>query len=387
MNVRFILQVIAKAVFRLSFYFGATAFAFFVVFGNPAVIKRTLINVNAYGRFVPAVIQENIRTNQASGSLSLKDPKVQQIIAESFPARSLEFNAERFINATSDWLNGRTETLTFKTDFTPNINLMADKLSAYAINRLAFLPVCPTTPQSVNPFTDNCRPEFYDLQQAKTELAADIRANNGILPKTVLTEKDLPKNQDGLTLPEQYNYAPKLFLFGKYSGWIFLAIALQSALVIMYTARKKREAVKYIGVTIVSSSVFLALTPLVYLYILPKAFSGFATKTVGSGVAGVLESVISQLNNNFNFVLVQLGVLFALFGLSILVLEKGSRPKSKYLKVPAKAGLASSEPPRNRKGRGTIGLLKAPIQTSEGERNTGKYQRDKKYRKVPRKEI
>jgi hypothetical protein len=71
----------------------------------------------------------------------------------------------------------------------------------------------------------------------------------------------------------------------------------------------------------------------------------------------------------------------------IIFIERLTRPKSKYSKVDKKAGLLSSEATRKKQNKNNINNSKIPIQTSEGEKQSTKFQKDKRYRKINKKDL
>lgn len=388
MKQKYFLQLIGKLLFRFSLYLGVTFFALFAIVGNPNTIKQAFIQTDAYERFVPAIIEENARLHGSGGSLSLKDPEAIQIISDSFPPISLQFNTEIVINGVYNWLNGVTNEPVFVVDLTNNINTMATNLSELGMSRLEQQPVCDVQPLLIDPFNDTCRPELYDFNEGRLSLASDIRNNNGIVSKMRYTADDLPRNDEGITIAQQFSYAPQVFTIGRYAHWILLGLMLQGVLLLVYATRKKRQAFRYIGKDLISSGIFISLTPLFYVYVLPRLLNGLPSQTGLAGSAVVLEDVLNHLTSTFNKTLITIGILVSLIGLSILALEKAVRPLSKYVKTDKKSGMASSEPSRKkRRARPVFVASTIPVQSSEGPRNTGKYQKDKKYRKIPKREI
>jgi len=384
---KYILRQVCNLVFRISFYAAATAFTLVIIFGNSSKIKQAFIQTDSYNRFVASIIDENVKkNNQTNDSLPLKDPTIQKIIKQSFPANTLQIDTETVIDSTYAWLNGVTPKPVFMINFTSNINTMADNLSKYAMARLKTQPICKVSQLTINPFTASCRPEFFDYSSQQIILANDIRANNGILSKTKLSINDLPKDNQGKTLIEQYAYAPRYFKLARYSPWFFGSLVLGSALVIIYMARRRREAINLVGTSMIGSSIFIMLSPLFFLYVFPRYFASFNAQISGSDGA-VLGDVINKLSTDFNYQLLITGIVLAVCGVLIVLFEKSTRPKSKYVRVNKKAGLISSDAKRTTKGKLRMNILDIPIQTSEGERRTSKYQKDKRYRKIPKKEI
>lgn len=386
---KFLLQQVSFTVFRVSFYTLATVVAFLMVFGSAGIIKQAFVANNAYQRFVPSVFASQEAAGQQTGSIPLGDPEIQKIIKQSFPPEVLQLNMELVIDRTYAWLNGQIPEPDFTVDFTPNVTYMADHLSNYAVTRLRNLPVCDKPPETIDPFTAECQPEFFDFEQSQADLMAAIKANNGILPNVVYTVNDLPKTADGKRLVDQYAYAPELFRAIRYAPGVLLCATLLSGLHIVYLARRKREAIRWLGTNASTSALFIVLSPLFYIFVFPRFFPSMHMGS-SADVSTVIGDVITKVSAEFNTSLILVGLVLTLIGAAVVVLERASRPKSKYIKVSNKSGLLSSErqaaPSKSKRGKRPYKLADAPIQTSEGPRNTGKYQKDKAYRTIHAKE-
>ena len=385
---KYILQQIAFNVFRLSLYGLATIIALCIVFTRPENIKQAFIYTNAYTRFVPSSIQQAVKLNQSAASAPMKDTTVQEIIIGSFPSTTLRIETEKVINSTYAWLNGLTPKPDFVVDFSSNINQTANNLSAYAIERLQLQPICKINPETVDPFTATCRPGAFDYVAEKDTLAQAIKENNGLLPKTKFTVDDLPKDARGRTFVQQYSYVPRLFMLMQYMPWMLFVIAAACAILVVALDKRKHEAAYRIGTNTVSAGVFLILSPLFYIHILPYFIPSLAISMQSSGSgSAVLGDVVNKVSLDFSNQLIYVSGMIVLVGVMMILLERATRPKSKYIRVEKKAGLTTSEKQRTKsKGRLILSESSVPIQTSEGKKQSSKYQKDKKYRKIPKKE-
>lgn len=373
---------------RLLIYFTAVMTAISLLFGTPHVIKRTLVETKAYERFVPATIEANVRGGQPSSSLPLADEEVQKILIKSFPARDLQIKTEATIDSIYVWLNGATEQPEYKIDFGPNVDLLADEMSVYLINKVAFLPGCFDQPTEFDPLTTKCKPEPFDVIAERQELAKQIRENNGLLPKTVYTAKDLPRNQAGKTVIEQYPQIPTVFRLFKLSPIFLGLLTLLCGVTVLWLSRSKRRALKQLGTALISNGVFLCLSPIFFIYVLPQFAGGLQTGFGAHGAQTVSDDVSRMLNNKLSMWLLIVGALVTALGLAIRLLERGTRPQSPYGNVKKKSGLISSIQPRSGNGRFKLDPAKVPLQSSEiSVTKARKRKRDKKYRKIPKDKI
>ena len=294
---------------------------------------------------------------------------------------------ELVVDSTYAWLNGSTAEPDFMVDFTPNVEYLADHLSNYAMTRLQSLPLCETPPEQIDPFTATCEPEFFDFARSQTEFKEAIKANNGIVPKTLYTINDLPRTTEGKRVVDQYAYVPEVFQAARYAPGILVGTTLLSGLSIVYLARRKREAIRWLGTNAASSGMFIVASPLFYIYVFPRFFPGLSAGH-STDASAVFGEVIGRLTTDFNTSLILVGIVMALAGAAVMTLERGTRPKSKYIGIKEKAGLTSSERPvpRGKRGKGALAAADVPLQTSEGKRPSGKYQKDKSYRTIHAKE-
>lgn len=385
---KYIAQIIIFNIFRFSLYVLVTVIALYIVFARPIGVKQSFIETKAYERFVAETITAAEKANQNTSSAPISDPNIQQIIKESFPPQKLQRETENVIDAAYAWLYGNAKEPAFSVDFSQNIEHMATRLSEYGINRLKSQPICEAYQPTIDPFSATCRPAQFDYVTEKETLKNEIIKNNGIISKKVLTAADLPKTTDGKTLIQQYSYAPKLFSFMLFAPLIALSVTFASALIVVYLDRKKRAAVRSIGSNIISANLFLILSPIVYFYVLPFFFPSLGNSSMSGGGGAVLGDVINKVSIDFSNWLIKVGVAALFIGISIILLERSTRPKSKYLHVDKSSGITTSETARkNKKGKVVLSEASVPLQTSEGRRSKHKYPKNKKYRKIPKKEF
>lgn len=384
---KYIVQQMSYDVFRFSLYGFVTVVAFCVVFARPEAVKHVFVQANAYNRFVPLSIEAAVRQNQNNAAAPIKDPAVQQIIQDSFSASKLHVETEKVIDSTYAWLNDETAKPDFVVDFSPNIDTLAQELSTYGMSRLRALPICSVDMQVTDPFTASCRPQSFDYVAEQKSLEDAIRANNGIIPKTTFTVDDLPKTADGRTLVEQYAYVPQLFRAILYAPYVLLGVTIMSAVVAIRLDRKKRIATQRIGKSVIGATVFLILSPLFYVYVLPYFVPALSVDAAAGGGGVVLGDVITILTKQFTNQLIMVGLLCMVIGVMILVLERVTRPASRYVRVEKKAGLTSSEASRAKRGKIVVTAADVPIQTSEGKRSRYTQRTNKRYRQLAKKEF
>ncbi|MEI6237522.1 MAG: hypothetical protein WCP03_02905 [Candidatus Saccharibacteria bacterium] len=384
---KYFVQQIALNVFRLTLYGLVTVFALCFVFTTSKNIEKAFVTTKAYQKFIPISIEAAVKLNQNSNQAPIKDPAVQQIIKDSFPAEKLQAETEEIIHSTYAWLYGEKAKPEFVADFSENINLFADKLSAYGMTRLRSLPICEVSPQTVDPYTASCRPRFFDYTAEQKILADTIRQNNGLVEKTVFTVSDLPKTATGKTLIDQYSYAPLVFKIIRYTPYVLSALLMISIVIVIWLDRNKRDAWYKVGKSMVGATIFLIVSPLVYFYILPYFFPALSIRSSSGSGGAVFSNVVNRLTVNFSNQLIIVSSTILILGMFIIFAERLTRPKSKYTRVDKRAGLLSSEAPRKKQNKIKSNASKIPIQTSEGEKQSSKFQKDKRYRRINKKDL
>lgn len=143
---------------------------------NPKTIKTAIVETNGYTRFTSAVVDEAQKAyKDQSGVPTFSDPKIKQIVNETFSEGVLKPSTESAIDGVYSWLDGKTQTPKFEVNLSEPKNQFADKLSAYAFARLAEQPTCFAVPTNLDPLTAGCKPPYTDLnveQQKFKELLA-----------------------------------------------------------------------------------------------------------------------------------------------------------------------------------------------------------------------
>lgn len=381
-----IVLVTSAWLFRVLIFVSVLVTAAVVIFGTPNRLEKSLVNANAYQRFIPAVIASNSKDGKALSNLPLDDPEVQRIIKQAFPAQDLQLHTQVVIDSFYNWLRGKTPQPEYKVDLSPNVSLLAAGLSNYAFNRLASLPICQQAPTEVDPFTATCQPKDFDFEGSRTELQSSIEQNGAILPKKLFTVADLPKDKNGKTFVERFHYAPTLYTVAIAAPIVLVGLIPLTALLIVGLSDHKRRTVQQLGFTILSGTLLLVLTPIVFSFATRHLTGSFQMQsaTKGSDLQSISADVSDQLNGAFNNLIIQFGIIAAGIGLLVVVGERMTRPKSKYAQLRRKSGVVSSVAPRGNNGRFKLDPAKVPLQSSEiSVTKKAKSRRSKKYRKIP----
>ncbi len=386
--LRRILLLIAGFFLRSLLFFGFTLLAASLVLGSQPAIKETLTSVNAYERFSQALIDSGAESSKNDpASIPFNDPEIAKVIRESFGPVQLEQISETLIDSGYSWLEGDSSTLTFSIDLASNKEKLARGLSNYAIDRLQSLPVCTTIPTESNIYLLTCRPAYLDLDQQRSQLYNTIVNDESFLKDTTFSDADLPKTSSGQTFSEAYAKAPEYFGYFKMSPYVLLGSSALLALLVIFLSKTKRLGIKYISTSLLSTGVFLSITPIIYTYVLPAI--GFKLPSFGGGgnqaISQVVNDVMSALYMNFNVMLINVAIQVVAAGLILYFATRFFKPTvAMYDQLDKKSGLALSNEAGGSPKLPGFSAKSVPLQSSEGGKKGGRKAStlDKKFRKM-----
>jgi len=383
--VKTFLYNLVGSLLRLTLVFGITATVLVIVFGQPTTIKRSLLNNQAYSRYVPSLIEENKKLPQNAENSILQDPAIIQILNSSFPAKDLQIKTELFISSIYSWLQGDTKTLTFTIDFTGNKRKFADGLANYAFVRFESLPVCKVNPPEIDPLTSTCRPKNIDLEGSKIAYADQIFASNAVLQKTIFTQDDLPKNKAGQTVVQQLSYAPTAYKWINRAPYIMTFAIIFLALDLLLLTTRKRRAIKSLANIFMGSGISILVFPLLYDYIVPYFSKSLSFSFESSGTQQIFNEITNEISHLIDIYFIVIGVSLAVVGFFIWAAERLSRPQNKYHNIEKKAGVEVSTKKIPSPNKNKLSSETVPVQTSDGPRKKVKV--SPKYRKLNKKEF
>jgi hypothetical protein len=359
-----------------------------IIVSNSAYVKNALLETKAYNRFVPAIIEANIKQDQTANSIPFNNPEVQKIINSSFTPESLKDKSETLIDSFFAWLRGKTDKPEFKLDFTKEKQELAEELSEYAFNNLKSLPRCFFNPTEIDPFYANCRPSNMDFEAEQKQLESQIFTTDSFLKDTVLTQDDFAKDSKGKTFIDKYWYAPIVYRWLLRLPWIFGTLTIVSATGYIVMSRRKREGVNVMGLAILTSSMSLVLLTVIFGFVVPYYTKNFNLGLGGTGAQKIMDDALNSLMKNVDSMIINVGIQAAVVGVLIVIFERFTRPESKYDKVSKKAGITSGFVPRGKTTKSSPKMSGVPIVSSDApNKANNKTRNSKKYRKIPRGDI
>lgn len=382
-TIKRIILTLVGFIFRTSLFFGLTILAIILVVNKPDNIKNAINDVDGYQRFRSAFVDSAKKTSKDDNSIPFDRPEISSALEQALNDAKLKEISNAVIDSGYNWLNKNTQKIEFKVDITNDKQTFADSVASYATTRLNTLPQC-FKPTTNNVFDVNCFPYGTNLADIRTQVTDSIMSSDNLLPKNSIDQSILPKT-DGLSIDQKYPKIPTYFQYFKLSPFVLLFISFLCALIIIYSSRTKRYGLKTVGSTILSTAIILAVTPIIYVYVLPRL--GFGLPKFGEDQSQAFSGIFSDISNNLysqlNVMLINIAIQTAILGAVILIITKFIKSNSSmYVDLDRKVGLSVSEPKKNKftdKDNKNI-----PIQTSEGPKQARKKvsKFEKKYRKM-----
>lgn len=318
-----------------------------IAFGKPTKLESWLDQSGIYTSFVDAAIKQaksSTTTSGGSNGISPSDVAVQQAATAAFSPTLLQQNVNKFLDANYAWLRGSVAKPTFAIDFTGAKQAFGQQVGQYVTAHLASLPVCTYAQslnyQAIDPLLATCRPSGISAAAEGTKLANQIVSGSGFLSDPLITENTLGGTTgSGKAYFEKYAIAPKIFRFATKVPLILGALALISAVVIVFVSPKRRKGLRKLGYTLTYAGVILIATKFVGDIVLKnvqgKLFNGASVVDIrGSLISfiNLLESQIVKINLYFGIAFVVLAGL--VFVTLIMTRDKKAKAKTEVTDTP-----------------------------------------------------
>lgn len=235
-------------------------------FGNREQIKAWLTESKIYENAVSAVLnstQDDEDKTGSDGSISLKDPVVQQAANEAFSTEVIKNSIDTFIDSNYDWLSGKTATPEFKINLTQAKEDFAVKVGTAVQTRLSGLTVCTAEQQAllqipVNVMTVTCRPASLDPVAEGLRVSQEVRSSD-FLTNPVLTADTLARDPKSTAKPYYVtaSVAPKIYQAAQKAPAALALLALISALLIIFIAKPNRKGWRRIASVLLVAGILL----------------------------------------------------------------------------------------------------------------------------------
>jgi hypothetical protein len=385
---RKIIIVLANNIFKLLLFFSISIIAAVFIYTDRSYVGNILEENNAYENVVSALLETNKEQSlTVGGDITLEDPEVQEIIMQAFPAEDLKNSAETVINAFYDWLENKTPSLNFEIDLTNNKQILAEGLSNFAINRLQSLPVCTEIPAQLDPFSSVCQPPNINYEEERVNIEQQLIAESGFLDEPIITQDNFISNEGESSFIEEYRQIPTLYSLTKSSPVYIALVLLMLALIVIFTSSTKKIGIRKIGRGLVGAGVSLIFFTVVFSYILPSLTGSLPIfQSSGNGIDALLNELSIAFGQDYALMVIQVSAPLIIIGGVMIIYANLNKNKKDYKSAKLRSGIVNS----NEKTKNTSGSKKIspPIQSSESSKTKPKKRnKNKKYRKVPKKEI
>ena len=381
-RAKYVLLGLFNFVFRTTLFICLTLLALNLLLDNSQNLKKIINENNAYQRFNQVLVDSLKNSPQEANSIPFDDPRITQIIKNNFDPQTMQTVSEGFLDSFYDWLNGKTPGVTYQADLTKNKQKLALQIAEYGVEKVSNLEYCPRPPTETNIFKLECRPYGLGLADVKNQLYDSIANNKDFLSNGKLSIDSLPKVDGKKTIVEAYPNAPTYFSYFKILPYVLLSLSALFGIFVVYIYRSKLNGLSSVGFSLASTGLFLAVTPIIYIYVLPRI--GFKMPEFNGGgdnFSEIINDVINLFYADLNVTMINIAIQVLAAGVIIIFIARFfKRNQSIYNDLEKKTGLSSSE---KKKSKVKVSTGNVPVQSSEAKKTkTKKSTKSKKYRKI-----
>lgn len=317
-----LLYYMTSSVFRLLLLVVPVFFAITMVFSNPETVQGALKQSGAYDKIVDIVLDSSSeQNNDATAQQLLNDPEIRDIAKQAFSPDLLERSSNDFVQGIYDWLNGQTEQLQFSVDLSSAKTTLTEKLSSYAEERAASLPVCTlaqvqTVDLSGNLLSLPCLPPGITASQIGTQFSSQLLNDADILDQPIITNQTIADQNNGKPLTADVQNLPDAYQTVQTLKWILLGALLILGLLLILARRDRRAGVRHVAWALVSVAAFLVIALLAYWFVFDKVSSENTNGDIAQSLA--LEGAIFILSS-INTIIAWFAASYALIGIAALL--------------------------------------------------------------------
>ncbi|HVW23004.1 MAG TPA: hypothetical protein VHB51_00750 [Candidatus Saccharimonadales bacterium] len=270
-------------------------------FSKPTKVEGWLADSNIYGHFVKDVIlqsDQSIGSSQQMSGISLSDTAVQQAAQSAFPTSLIKKSINDVLDANYAWLQGKTATPEFKVDLTAAKQSFAQQVGTYVTNYFSSLPVCTAAQAAqltnIDPLSAPCRPSNVTAQQEGQMVQQQLTEGGSFLTKSVLTPATLNPDQKADSQPYYQNqklqHLPKIYRTAVAIPWIALAVAVVTALGVIFIYPVRRRGVRKVGYGLVIAGVLLLASK----FVVDAVFNHVKKSTFNNSSVGELQKSLTN---------------------------------------------------------------------------------------------
>lgn len=386
---RKLLIIISNSLFRFILFFTVSIIAASLLYTDKNYIPSVLVRNDAYNKVIPAILESN--KNQSltvGGEITLEDEEVQKIISDSFRADEIKVYTEEILASTYSWLEQDASKIEFNIDLTSNRQRLAESLSFFAINRLQSLPLCTGPVPQIDPFSASCQPTLIDYAVERKDLENQLLTESGFLEDPIITEEIITGDEGSSAFEEQYRLVPTFYSLARFVPLYVSLLLIFLALIVIFSSSTRKIGMRKIGRGMVGAGSSLIIFTVIFSYILPSMTGSLPVfQSNGGGIDGLLSDVSIDLSRDYSLMIIKLSAPIIIVGYGLIIYARRGKNKRNYKNAKLKSGVVSSNVDKKKKPTSKK-RTKPPIQSSEASDTKPKRKlKNKKYRKIPKKEI
>lgn len=387
---RKLIIILSSSAFRILLFFTISIIAGVLLYTDRSYVPKVIERNNVYQRIIPSLLETNKDQSLTVGSdITLEDPEIRKIINESIPPEDLEKYTNIVIDSVYSWLSQESPSLKFAIDLTESKQRLASGLSDYAVNRLQLLPVCSVQTSEIDPFSATCQPEIIDFKSEQLKLEQQILYESGILENPVFTEESIFGNSTDQSFKEQYKDVPTYYSLLKNAPIYLGLILLTLALIVIFNSSTKKKGIRKIGRGLVGACVSLVFFTVLFSFVLPEVTGTLPIlQSSGTGIDSLLNQVTVDFGQDYSLMIIKISAPLILIGAGMIIYAERGKNKKDYKSAKLKSGLVSGNEQKKIAKSNKPTKARPPVQSSESsDTKPKKILKNKKYRKIPKKEI
>lgn len=320
------LLVISSGLLKLTLFTLAIIGAVLFVFGTPEGAKKALNDSGLYDNAVDSVLEATAKeAKKESGDvLPLDDPAIQSAVKDAVPPELLKDSSEVIIASLYDWLNGKTEKPEFAIDLNETKTKLVDGIAGAAQSRYEGLPVCTleqlqSVGTDVDPFNAPCQVPGLASSSIAERVRQELLTNNEFLKDTVITADNLPKDEQGNGIADNFSAVPGIFGLIKSLPLLLGFVSLLLAVAVMFLSESKRIGLRRIGITLVGTGIFLLIGSLIGILLFDQANKPGKLVQEGNEYNANIIKGLQSLFDGLNQGLMRYYIAYIILGTGILL--------------------------------------------------------------------
>lgn len=338
--VRTILRALSVMLFRPLVFVLPGLAALAILLSGGGTLQDGLKQGGVYDNVVPAALdklndeaaKKSDRPENADADI-FTNKDIQRLAEQSISPEVVEGATTEFTDSVFAWLGGESEQLEFRIDLNEPVQQFITNLKTYVTERTASLPTCSpeqirnlaAQQEKLNPLTAPCVPAGTNAQQAAAELEQDLLENAEFFSNPVLTQDDLPKNDEGQRLDQQQINAPAAYQAFQVLPWILGAATLLLGAVAVLLHTKRRRGIQVVARTLIGTGAFLFIFAGIFLFLASNVEKPVAKGGLSPDLERAVGQAMSYGVSQFAKIVGLFAVVYLVIGIVMLVIEHKTR--------------------------------------------------------------